>query len=307
MRLWAITSYFNTAHYRRRLRNFREFRARLRAPLVAVEFAADQRFELEPGDADVVVRVADGDVMWQKERLLTIGVSRVPPECAAVAWFDCDVILEREDWVRAAEQALERAPLVQLFRDRFNLGRDVLPESTPDLSTYATGQSVAARLREGLAPGIVGETGNVRRWKASLGLAWAGRRDLVERHGLYDAGILGGGDRALVGAALGQFDAIAKPWNASDAWVDHFRRWAASFHRDVRGRIGSIEGRLFHLWHGDRAHRGYLTRYEDFQRFDFDPDADVRRSAEGAWRWGTSKPDMHAFVRGYFHTRREDG
>jgi len=307
MHLWAITSYFNPAHYRRRLTNFHAFRSRLRAPLAVVEFAVDGRFELRPDDADLVVRIGDGDVMWQKERLLAVAVSHLPPECGAVAWFDCDVVMEREDWVAAAERALQHVPLIQLFGDRFNLEQDVLPEAVADPSPYALGRSLAARLSEGLSPAIVSETGNVQRWRASLGLAWAGRRELIERHGFYDAGILGGGDRALAGAALGQYRAIAGPWCASELRVDHFRRWAEPFHQDVQGRIGFIEGRLYHLWHGERVHRGYLTRYEHFRQFDFDPDVDVRRSPGGAWAWSTPKPDMHAFVRSYFGTRREDG
>jgi len=43
MNLWASTSYFNPARHRQRLRDFRVFRSRLRAPLIAVE----------PSDAEI--------------------------------------------------------------------------------------------------------------------------------------------------------------------------------------------------------------------------------------------------------------
>jgi hypothetical protein len=306
MTLWAITSYFNPAGYLQRQRNFRTFRERLRAPLIVVELAVDRAFDLGPGDADQVIRIKDGDVMWQKERLLNVALSRVPVECTAVAWFDCDVILERPDWVEATMQALERAPLVQLFRDRFNLGQGVLPEDV-DPGPYALGQSLAFRLKEGVSPSILNEIGNVRQWNASLGLAWAARRQLIERYGLYDAGILGGGDRALAGAALGQLQAIARPWYSDGVRVEHYRRWAEPFHEAVRGNVEHLDGRLFHLWHGDRANRGYLTRYQDLQPFEFDPDHDLRVSPEGAWQWNSDKPAMHAYVRDYFRSRREDG
>jgi hypothetical protein len=307
VKLWAVTSYFNPARYRRRLDNFRTLRARLRAPLIVVELAVDAPFDLADSDAELVVHLRDGDIMWQKERLLNVAISRLPSECSAVAWLDGDVILEREDWVEGALRALDRAPLVQLFRDRFDLGRDVLPENAGDPAAFARGQSLAFRLQEGVPPDIVSAAGTVQHWQASLGLAWAARRDLVARHGLYDAGILGGGDRAFAAAALGQMSAVAGPWYANAAQVDHYRRWAEPFHAEVRGRIGHLDGRLFHLWHGDRVHRRYLSRYRDLQPFGFDPARDIRRSPEGAWRWSSDKAAMHAYVRDYFHSRREDG
>src|SRR5262245_37018879 len=67
--LWAITSYFNPARYRRKLQNYRVFRERLAVPLVTAELAFDG-FDLDAGDAEVLVRVRGGDVLWQKERLL---------------------------------------------------------------------------------------------------------------------------------------------------------------------------------------------------------------------------------------------
>jgi hypothetical protein len=307
MNLWAITSYFNPAGYRQRLLNYLRFRSRLRAPLVTVELAADGAFELAPSDADLVVQVSDGDVMWQKERLLNVAMSRLPPECTAVAWFDCDVVLERHDWVQATEHALRQFPLVQLYRERFNLGRDVDVDDLPDPAPYAMGQSFVYRLTEGMPVSVVSRIGNVGTWNASLGLAWAGRRDLVARHGLYDAGIMGGGDRALAGAAFGEMRAIAEPWHADEVRVQHFRRWAEPFFHEVRARVTYLEGRLFHLWHGERADRGYLTRYRDFRPFGFDPDIDIRHSSEGAWRWNSDKPAMHDYVRAYFPSRREDG
>jgi hypothetical protein len=89
--MWAITSYFNPAQYRRRLVNYRIFRERLGVPLVAVELSFGSPFELSQDDADVVVQLQDGDVMWQKERLLNIALTHVPDTCEHIAWLDADV------------------------------------------------------------------------------------------------------------------------------------------------------------------------------------------------------------------------
>ena len=66
--MWAITSYFNPVGYRRRLSNYRTFRADLAVPLVAVELSFDGRFELTDDDADILIQLSGGAVLWQKDR-----------------------------------------------------------------------------------------------------------------------------------------------------------------------------------------------------------------------------------------------
>lgn len=39
----------------------------------------------------------------------------------------------------------------------------------------------------------------------------------------------------------------------------------------------------------------------------FDPNADLRPGIDGAWRWASDKPELHATVRQYFYSRDEDG
>jgi hypothetical protein len=55
--VWAITSYYNPARFKRRLPNYRIFRANLGVPLVTVELSFDGHFELTEKDADVLVQI----------------------------------------------------------------------------------------------------------------------------------------------------------------------------------------------------------------------------------------------------------
>jgi hypothetical protein len=68
--LWVITSYFNPSGSRRRLLNYRQFRRYLAAPLLTVELSFGAPPTLAAPDADILLQCRDGDVMWQKERLL---------------------------------------------------------------------------------------------------------------------------------------------------------------------------------------------------------------------------------------------
>ena len=95
---WAITSYFNPAGYGSRRANYRHFRKHLGVPLVAVELSFDGNFELTEGDAEILIQLTGGDVMWQKERLLNLALEALPPECDKVMSIDCDVIFTDPDW-----------------------------------------------------------------------------------------------------------------------------------------------------------------------------------------------------------------
>jgi hypothetical protein len=130
---------------------------------------------------------------------------------------------------------------------------------------------------------------------------------VLERHGLYDAYILGGGDRGILFAALGQFDHAVRAACMSGRRRDHYLAWARPYFDSVRGRVGHIQGRLFHLWHGDLRHRMYADRHRCLQEYDFDPFRDIAVDGNGCWRWSSDKPQLHEFVRRYFALRKEDG
>jgi hypothetical protein len=303
--LWAVTCFFNPAGYRRKLENYRVFRERLGVPLVAVEHAVDGRFELGPGDADVLVQVPGGDVMWQKERLLNVGLRALPPACDAVAWIDCDVVFDDPDWGQRARAALERVGLVHLFHERHNLPADTPLEGLASWSAPPTSVSAVHRLELGTASvdDLICNDAQLL-LGSTVGLAWAARRATLDAHGLYDASVIGGGDRMIVCAALGRFELAQRCQRLSDRHFAHYLGWARPFHAAVEG-VGAIPGRAFHLWHGDLRDRQYETRFDLLAGFD--PLADVARDPGGSWRWSSAKPELHRAVRRYFAQRCEDG
>ncbi len=140
-----------------------------------------------------------------------------------------------------------------------------------------------------------------------MGLAWAFRRELHQALPIYDACVLGGADHALLCAVCGVPEIVVDYQRMGAARADHYLRWANELDRRLEGRLGYIDSRVGHLWHGDVKHRGYGERYRNFSHFDFDPHRDVALSEDGSWRWASEKPEMHQYVRDYFAARREDG
>jgi hypothetical protein len=304
--LWAITSYFNPAKYQRRRLNYRSFRQRLNAPLLTVELSGDGEFEVGRDEADLLIRVRGEGVMWQKERLLNLGLAALPPSCTKVAWLDCDIVFERKDWADQASRLLDRFTLVQPFSSAYPaLPKDWCPgRELPAGSEEWRGVPWLLCQGMSIAEGLDTYASVIR---SSQGLAWAARREVLEANSFYDANIVGGGDALMVRAAYGRFEAAMSIQEMNEAQRDHYMRWARGYHRDVAGKVAHVDGSVFHLWHGDKANRGYRERFTGLRHFGYDPFSDIAIDHGGAWRWNTDKPDLHAYVRSYFLSRKEDG
>ena len=306
--LWAISCYFNPMGYRRRRQNYLRFRRSLNVPLLTVELSYHDRYEIAEGEADILIRLRGRDVLWQKERLLNVALERLPTECENLAWLDCDVLLEDPRWAAATQRLLERFPLVQLFSQLIHLEPHGVLDDAKRLPASARRTSLAYRWAHQAVPtDLFLRPEATSQHRCNCGMAWAGRRTMLEKHGLYDAMILGMGDKMIAAAAIGRFDDAVRGHQMNPAQADHYLSWAVPLHDEVRGNLGCREGNAFHLWHGDLADRKYVERYDGFAAFAFDPRFDLAIDPTGCWRWNTNKQDMHRHVAEYFRGRREDG
>jgi len=309
-KLWAITSFFNPAGYQRRLENYQVFRKHLGVPVVTAELSYDGQFALRESDADILLRLNGADVMWQKERLLNLAVDSLPDECKYIAWIDCDVIFEKPDWAEAAMEALETFNLVHLFQERKDLPKDadLAMAFQGDAHSAAAGTRPSTGYRIVLGDSVQEDYQRVSgEAKSTTGLAWGCRRELLQTHGLYDACIVGGGDRVILGSAMGWLELTADYHKMFGARRDHYFAWAQAFHQSVQGKVGYIDGSLVHLWHGEIKNRRYVSRLNILPRHDYTPQHDIALDANGVWTWASAKPALHQEVSEYLEGRQEDG
>jgi len=324
--LWVATSYFNPAGYRRRLANFRAFRRNLAAPLLVVELARPGRHELADGDGDIVIRLEGEDRIWQKERLVNLAIARLPISARHVAWMDCDLIFGDPDWPAKAVRHLgERGGLLQLFARSVHLPPSLDPASVtlddcraakPIVTGVAIARAVAAaafdRNEEKLvqARKAVGAPSYypILDKHNCYGMAWAARRDAIAQVGLYDRNVIGGADSLQVFAALSRLDDYWRLRASAAAHKRDIAQWAeAARAAGLFDRLAALDGDVYHLWHGEFAHRDYRGRHETLARRDFDPARDIALDANGAWRWTDPDGPLAAEVEAYFFARREDG
>jgi hypothetical protein len=301
--LWLLTTYFNPARYESKHRNYEAFAEKMASSglrLVTIECAfGDADFELR--DSPDMIRVRAADVMWQKERLLNIATSRLPEQCRKVVWIDFDIAFENADWAVETSRMLDDVPMVQPFSNGILL---------PKGATHYEGEG---RRLHGFAATYANEPHSLSEGTylthGHAGWAWAIRREVLDRHGLYDACIIGGGDHWLAHAACGCWSSACVDWSLGrdTAHHHHFVRWAEGFYRDVQGRIGFVPGTVLHRWHGRWRDRDYTNRHAHLRAFGFDPETDLRLGQSACWEWASDKPELHAWAAGYFARRLEDG
>jgi hypothetical protein len=195
--LWVITTYYNPAGYRTKRQNYERFAAPLRAaeiPLVTVECA----FGVEPFELDSaphIIRVRGRDVMWLKERLINLAVSQLPPSAEKVAWLDGDILMSNHDWAIQTAAQLDRWPVVQPCESILRL------DCNQNIYDGAVRRSFACQLHARPESACLGASAH-----GQPGIAWAARRSLIKKRGLYDAAILDGGDELFSHALGGGFD-----------------------------------------------------------------------------------------------------
>lgn len=285
MSLWGITAFFNPTASPVRVENFKRFARSARAQglkLLVVELIYDKAELRDTTVADRYVILTSGALLWQKERLLNLGLKYLPAACDKVAWPDGDLLFENDDWVDETAKALDRSPVVQLF------------ESCADGDEGQTGMAACRQLNRDV---ILGHPG----------FAWAARRDLLDRHGFYDRSIVGGGDTVMSWASYGvlwpghnRAAVYFSPGHLAD--IEH---WSSAWHADVLGQVGHVSGTIVHLAHGSKQGRQYMQRTKILKDADFTPSRDIVAGPETPWHWASNKPQLHSQVADYFEQRKE--
>ncbi len=303
--LWVVTPYYNPVGYRTRRMNYEIFVHLLRRsgiPVLTVECAfGDQPFDL-PESSDVV-KIRSSTLLWQKERLLKLAISWLPPSCKYVAWHDCDLIFTNPNWAQETVALLQRFPIVQSFETCNRLPKNYA-EGGSEGKICTSFASIVGKNREVLNTGRYEDHGHP-------GYAWAARREILDRHGLYEYAVAGSADHYMAHAAVGDLDSpcIARMMFNRAPLLQCFRAWAEPFDRMVQGKLGVVPGEVLHLWHGELENRKYYLRQLELAELDFNPLTDLvappGRPLE--LRPDLDKPGLREWFLSYFTSRQEDG
>lgn len=213
-------------------------------------------------------RVFTKNLLWHKESLLNGIVSNLEEEYKYVFWLDTDVTFTNKNWLVDSVKVLQTNKLVQPFEFCVHMEQDELTPSF-DYERYKASASIP-------------QTRHPKVWRSfgynhvlglskdqnydkhgHVGFAWGARREVLDTVPLYDKALVGGADHIIAHAGAGHIGHSCITKSFTDD-LESVNQWSKRFYLAVQGKIGYVQGDLFHIWHGDIAKRQYLKRIQDF-------------------------------------------
>ncbi|MBF6592448.1 MAG: hypothetical protein IVW57_18210, partial [Ktedonobacterales bacterium] len=141
---------------------------------------------------------------------------------------------------------------------------------------------------------------------AHPGYAWAATRQALEWvGGLIETAALGAADHHMALALAGKVERSI-PGNLTAGYRRPLLAWQQHAQHHIAGNLGVVSGTVEHSWHGQKARRRYLERWDVLARHSFDPDTDLRRNTHGVLELAGNKPALRRDMEMYFRQRDED-
>ncbi len=294
--LHVVTAISNPIGWESRIRLYRAFEQHMLESgvrLTTVECAyGDQPFVLAERSGVSHVRVRAKSLVWTKENLINIGISRLPQDWRYVAWLDADVAFRRQNWASETVRALQQYDVVQPWTDCYDLG--------PRDEHMLAHRSFCRQWTDGepIGPGPY-------RF-AHPGYAWAATRVALDHlGGLLDTAALGAADHHMALALVGRANQ-SLPGNLQPGYIRPIMEWQSRANRHIAGNIGSIPGTIEHFWHGAKERRRYVDRWQILVRNQFDPFTDLKRNVWGVFELAGNKPRLRRDIDTYMRQRDED-
>ncbi len=314
---WGIAVFFDPVGYDNKIINFRLFRkstAKQGLKLLVVELAFEnESFKLKKSDADKIIRLRTNCVMWQKERLINIGIENLPNDCDKFAWLDGDIIFKNNNWIKETCDNLEKYPIVQLYSEYVrmpegfnNMSLDYIKKldvaKTIDQENVIN-YSVAYKVAQ-MGPDILDKPISIY---GQVGLAWSARKDIFKDFGILDSSAFPNLDLMMAHLFYRNYLNWECSIYSNKKMRQAFLDWAhkSKIKEKVDGSVYYTKGIILHLWHGKMENRNYQYVIDIINKEDFDPQKDIKIADNGTYIWSSNKVNMHNGLKEYFITRKE--
>lgn len=294
--LYVVTAIFNPWRYKSRIalyNNFKKYVEDAGAKLMVVELAyGDRDFVVTTPDNPLNLQLRTSHELWHKERMLNLGIQKLPPSWKYVAWVDADVVFTMPNWAEETIQLLQHYDVLQMFSHAIDLGPKQEPLKTHTGLFYAFQE---------------GKLNSVPRYDfLHPGFAWAATRDALDKlGGLFDTAILGSADRHMACSLLGKVDQ-SHPKGISKGYLEQLSLWAKRAEKHIKQNVGYLPTTLLHQWHGRKADRRYADRWKILVRHQYDPEFDLKFDCQGLYQYTDRCPQLEYDIRGYMAGRNED-
>ena len=238
-------------------------------------------FILPESKSFIRVRGSDNTIMWQKERLLNLALSKLPANFTDIAWIDADILFENENWVSECQAALKKFCFIQLFDTASGLG--------PDGSILNRFKSICQKDAHGRAAFIK----DGKEYGYHPGFAWAARREVLDKIGFFDKHIAGNGDCYIFFAIIGNLSCWHLQMVKSLVGYNYcFLKYRQKMKDLADGSVSYISGNINHLYHGHIEGRNYVGRQQILIDNGFDPVDHLKLTQEGLFEWNLEDPSV---------------
>lgn len=298
----VITPYTNTQQYKVRKKLYLQFAQYIKQcglDLFTVELAInDQPFEVTENNNPFHLQIRGNQEFWFKENLQQIMIDRLPKRYDTVLLIDGDCMFTNPNWIQDTLNQLEQTPVIQLWSQYVNLGPDLHQLDKPTYSfTYTYNHSI--------------NTGKNKIYGAP-GLAWGWKRSILDKIGMMECCIVGGGDTRMVHGMINDLQttlSIDENITSYTAVNGHHRsmlKWAENAYDVLDGNIGYINNLAIHYFHGSKKNRAYTKRHEILVEHKYDPELDLVKDSQGLLILNPNKTEMIKDISEYFKSRNED-
>lgn len=253
----------------------------------------DRPFELDAIEGIHHIGVRARTLLWIKENLLNLAITRLPHDWKYVAFIDADVVFRKSQWASETVHALQLYDVVQPWANCYDLGPD--DDHLQEHTSFGRLVQEAKPLSFGKGPYKFGHPG----------YAWAfTRRALDILGGLIETASLGAADHHMAGALVGQVEQTM-PGNVHPNYKRNLFNWQR--HAQTNGlTLSYVPGTIEHQWHGSKDNRLYVDRWQILTKHNFDPDQDIKRNIWGVYELSGNKPKLTNEIDQYFRQRNED-
>ena len=286
-KLAVLTTFFNPNNYLNLRYNYLKFSEKIKekADLFPIELSFNGEFFIE--DENVIqIKGSRENILWQKERLLNIALENLPKEYTNVAWIDCDVIFENENWAEEVNEKLKDYKVLHLFENAKRL------DEKGDID----------RVSEGIVKRIERTEIIDEKLGGIPGFGWVIRREVIDKIRFLDTQIIGGADALMFFSFFNMKNTIHHR-KMNKEWYDVYMEWFYKSYFTVGKSVSYITGDIIHLYHGKMTNRNYEKRYEILSNSNFNPKSDLKIN-NGLWV--LNKTDLVEGMTKYFESRNED-
>jgi len=326
---WVIAVLNNPERFKKRTVLFHEFINRMKnynANLCVVEVAYGERaFETDDIDVPIKVQLRTDSILWHKENMINIGISRLPSSWKYVAWIDADIDFVRPDWISETIHELQHFPVVQMFEDAVDLGPDhqIISTAKGFVACYKNGLPFTlnnGRKNRGGDKSDTLNANNTSSWEdyqyydsaytqKSItwhpGYAWAATREAINTMGgLLDVGICGAGDHHMACSLIGKAEQCI-PTSVTHGYRNAVLQWAERASR-LHKQVGFIKGTIYHFWHGKKRDRRYGDRWRILTLNEYDPVTHIHKDWQGLLVLYPGHDVLRNDIHNYFKARNED-